>query len=277
MSVWDTPTTTSLLDERQHANQVAFIGQDHIKAQVEPFLEGDTFPHMLLTGDPGLGKTQFARWVAWRRQKPFYERLAPVRMNELPPYGVLFLDEVHRQNEVESLFPTMETNLLSFIAATTHPEKLDSAFRSRFLITLRLRPYTHSEMVQIIEHMAKGPVPTANVLAHASSGHPRTAERIVKTAIGLGTWDVAPLLRAVRITADGLSDDHFDYMLALEKIGRPVGQAQIRASTRMEDDAIQRVERMLLDRELIELTPSGRKLSLRGVQYLRLLRDEGVV
>jgi replication-associated recombination protein RarA len=89
---------------------------------------------VLLTGEPGLGKTQFGRWLAWRRQKPFFERLAPVKPESLPPYGVLLLDEVHRQSDVESLFPVMDKGVLTVIAATTKPDKLDSAFRSRFLL-----------------------------------------------------------------------------------------------------------------------------------------------
>ncbi len=56
---WSTPTTDDVLDERQKAtDEVVFIGQERIKTQLEPFITTEKFPHVLLTGDPGLGKSQ---------------------------------------------------------------------------------------------------------------------------------------------------------------------------------------------------------------------------
>jgi Holliday junction resolvasome RuvABC ATP-dependent DNA helicase subunit len=280
MSIWDTPTTDVDLDERQYAEEVVFIGQNLIKTQVEPFVETEQFPHVLLTGDPGLGKTQFGRWLAWRRQKPFYERLAPVKPEELPPDGILLLDEVHRQSDVEALFPVMDKGVLTVVAATTKPDKLDSAFRSRFLITLRLRPYWHEEMIEIISHMAGDRGPTrdiAHVLASACVGNPRTAERIVRTAQGLNTWEPGEILKAVQITADGLHSDHFDYLTALRDASRPVGLKHLVDQTMMSEEAVKRAERLLVAKGHVELAANGRKLTLRGQQYVELLQDEGIL
>ncbi len=279
MSIWDTPTTDTLLDDRQKADEVVFVGQQHIKDQVEPLLKSERFPHVLLTGDPGLGKTHFARWLAWRRQKPFYERLAPVKASELPVYGVLLLDEVHRQSNVEALFPMMDEGLLTTIAATTKPDKLDSAFKSRFLISLKLRKYSLAEMEEIILHMADHSKrwDGVDVLANASNGHPRTAERIVTTAQALGTWEPAVVLKACRITADGLTADHMDFLAALDEIGRPVGVGQVQSTAGLSEDSLRRVEKDLVSKRLVELSPSGRKLTLRGGQYVEMLRDEGAI
>lgn len=284
ISIWDTPTEQAVLDERQKADEVPFIGQEHIKAQVEPYLEGAKFPHVLLTGDPGLGKTQFARWLAWKRQKPFWERLAPVKPEALPPYGVLFLDEVHRQRDVEALFPKMEEGVLTIIAATTKPEKLDSAFKSRFLLTLRMRPYSNEEIEFIIESMAGGfdrigggNIANVRVLANAAQGNPRTAERIVKAAQGLNTWEPGDVLKSVQITADGLGQDHFDYLKALTTLNRPAGRTQIADLALMSEDDVRRLERPLIEQGYVELSPSGRKLTVRGKQYVSLLEDEGVI
>jgi Holliday junction resolvasome RuvABC ATP-dependent DNA helicase subunit len=280
MSIWDTPTTDVELDARQLADEVPFIGQTQIKSQVEPFIEAEKFPHVLLTGEPGLGKTQFGRWLAWRRQKPFFERLAPVKPESLPPYGVLLLDEVHRQSDVESLFPVMDKGVLTVIAATTKPDKLDSAFRSRFLLTPRLRFYWHEEIIEIINTMAGGEGPSrdiAHVLATASSGNPRIAERIVMTAQGLGTWEPKTVLRAAQITADGLSQDHFDYLKALQTVNRPVGLKHLVDQTMMSEDTVKRVERLLVSKGHVELASNGRKLTLRGDQYVSMLEDEGVL
>lgn len=288
MSIWDTPTTDTDLDDRQLAKQVPFVGQEQIKSQIEPFVENEKFPHVLLTGDPGLGKTQFGRWLAWRRQKPFYERLAPVKPEGLPPYGVLLLDEVHRQSDVESLFPVMDQGVLTVIAATTKPDKLDSAFRSRFLLTLRLREYGEKEIEEIIWVMAGYPndaeppiLPEDHddigVLASAAHGNPRVAERIVRTAQGLDTWEPSEVLKAAQITADGLEADHFDYLATLRNASRPVGLGHVIDQTMLSEDAVKRVERLLMKKGHVELASNGRKLTLRGQQYVKLLEDEGVL
>lgn len=278
MSIWDTPTTDALLDERQKAGEVPFIGQVQIKRQVEPFIDGEKFPHLLLTGDPGLGKTQFAKWVAWRRQKPFYERLAPVKPQDLPVYGIMLLDEVHRQSNVEGLFPVMDQGILSIVAATTKPEKLDSAFKSRFLLHLRLNRYSLAEMKDIIRVMGGPDAPVdVDVLANASMGHPRTAELIVRTAQGLGTWDPETVLRSCRITADGLTGDHMDFLAALKRVNRPVGRGQVAELTHLTSDACGRIERDLLGMNLIDLSPQGRKLTVRGEQYVKMLEAEEVI
>lgn len=246
-------------------------------------MTAEKFPHVLLTGDPGLGKTQFAKWVAGRRGKPFFERLAPVKPDELPPYGILLLDEVHRQTNVESLFPTMDKGVLTVVAATTKPEKLDSAFKSRFLVTLRLRKYPTEQIEEIIWHMsARSSVPVEdqafiNVLANACDGNPRVAERVVKTAVSLNTWNPETVLQAVQITADGLQQDHFDYLGALNHLNRPAGKKQLGDIAYLSEDEIKRVERLLVDRGYVELAPNGRKLTVRGKQYVHLLEDEGVL
>jgi len=275
--IWSNPTTDAVLDERQKATEVVFIGQERIKTQVEPFIREEKFPHVLLTGDPGLGKSHFARWLAWRRNKPSFEHLAPVKTQDLPPYGILLLDEVHRQSKVENLFPVMDKGILTIVAATTKPDKLDSAFRSRFLIHLRLRPYSTEEMIRIITYMAGGPVSSLDILASAAAGNPRTAEKIVATAKGLDTWDAERVLEAVRIKGDGLNDNHFDYLQALDKIGRPAGVRQILDFAWLSEGDVRSVERTLVERGFIELTSSGRKLTMRGTQYVRLLEDEGIL
>jgi Holliday junction resolvasome RuvABC ATP-dependent DNA helicase subunit len=106
--------------------------------------------------------------------------------------------------------------------------------------------------------MAGGEGPSrdiAHVLATASNGNPRMAERIVMTAQGLSTWEPKTVLKAAQITADGLSQDHFDYLKALQRVNRPVGLKHLVDQTMM----------------------NGRKLTLRGGQYVSMLEDEGVL
>ena len=277
LSIWDTATTQDLLDERQLAEEVPFIGQYPAQDQVKPFLDAERFPHILLLGDPGLGKTQFAKWIAWKRQKPFFERMAPQRPMDLPAYGVMLLDEVHRQRRPEDLFPSMDKGLLTIVAATTKPDKLDPAFKSRFLISLKFRPYPLDEMIEIIEAMSGGKAKNVETFATAAAGNPRTAEKIVLAAEGLKTWNPEEVLKSVRITADGLSEDHFDYLKALARIGRPAGIGQIATTMMSTADQAKQHERILLEMEFVELRSQGRTLTIKGEQYVRYLKEQKAI
>lgn len=278
-SIWNTTTTQELLDERQKAEEVPFIGQQHAQDQIRPFLKNEHFPHLLLIGDPGLGKTQFAKWVAWMRDKPFFERIAPIKPQNMPAFGVMLLDEIHRQNNVEDLFPAMDRGMLSILAATTKPNQLDAAFKSRFLITLKFRPYTQSEMVEIIMAMSEGEASQGDpdTLASASAGNPRVAERIVKAAQGLGTWNTEEVLKSVRINADGLSAEHFEYLAALDRLGRPTGVEQMSVMMMSTADQVKQLERHLMGMSLVELRSQGRALTVKGAQYVALLKAEGEI
>ena len=99
----------------------------------------------------------------------------------------------------------------------------------------------------------------------------------MKTAEGLDTWDAEEILQAVRIKADGLNDNHFDYLSALETIGRPAGIKQILDFAWISESEARSVERVLVAKGFVELTSSGRKLSTRGHQYVNLLHDEGIL
>ncbi len=157
---------------------------------------------------------------------------------------------------------------MTILAATTRPEKLEPAFRSRFFWTLKLRRYSDDEMAELMESQMRG----AGVLASAAAGNPRQAERIVATAIGLGTLEPEDVLSTARITADGLTELQLEYLEALKRTARATGLDQLAVLVGIDAQALRDAERYLLERGLIELSTTGRKLTRLGRDYVGRLK-----
>lgn len=174
--------------------------------------------HVLLAGPAGLGKTTLAYLVADElgsrartTSGPALEKagdLAAILTN-LEPGEILFIDEAHRVNPLieEILYPAMEARKLhlvigkgpsartlsldlppfTLVAATTRENLLSQPLRSRFGATFRLGYYGLNHIEQILKRSAQilGVVvepPAVAVLAKASRGTPRVANRLLKRA-----------------------------------------------------------------------------------------------
>lgn len=257
--------------EDPFAQQVELFGQEGAKAQIEPFLDSE-IPNILMLGEPGIGKTHMARWIAAQKRAYFIESLCPVEPTDAPATGVWLLDECHRQSKPEPLFRIMESGLICVIGATTRPDKLDPAFRSRFFIQVYLEPLNEKARKDYMAYLL-GDIPEADleILAAASAGNPRQAQRIAATAEALESTDPAEVLEACRINADGLGELHLKIMKALNRTSRGTGLNTLALMVRSDEGTVADHEMFLLDMGLIELTPTGRKLTAKGRDYAGLL------
>jgi len=258
---------------------IEFIGQAHAKEQISMFLEGDNFPNVLIIGEPGLGKTHLAKWVAGKlRKQPAIHRDLPIVKGDLDPNNrFVILDEVHMQKRPEWLYPYMEHSGWTFVGTTDQPENLPQAFMSRFIVQIRLRPYTGDDMQKMMNWYSDVPEEVSMKLAKASGGNPRQMKRIVATAEALGTFDPPIVLAAVRINADGITEDHLLYLDSISKFDRPVGLQYLSSTSKLDSRALKQLERMLMDKELIVLMPNGRRLTGKGRVYLDLMKERGLV
>ena len=198
-----------------------FVGQEKIKTNLEILISaakgrGEPVEHVLLYGNPGLGKTTLAHLIAAElganikvTSGPALERVGDMAaiLSSLETGDVLFVDEIHRMNRTieEVLYPALEDfsldivlgkgpsartvrltlNRFTLIGATTKLSLLSSPLRDRFGVTYHFGFYEPGEMNAIIARSAKilGINVThdgINEIADRSRRTPRVANRLLK-------------------------------------------------------------------------------------------------
>lgn len=198
-----------------------YIGQEKVKKTLQIMIgaskkRSEALDHILLYGNPGLGKTTLSYIIAKQRDVNIHVTSGPALrksgdlasiLSNLSEGDVLFIDEIHRLNTIceELIYPAMEDfkldlivgsgpmaqnmeiNLPKFtlIAATTRIANLSSPLRSRFGATFQLNPYTEQELSEIILKSAQIlniaiTAQAAQLIAQSSRATPRIANHLLK-------------------------------------------------------------------------------------------------
>jgi len=237
-------------------------------------------------------------------------------LRQMKDGDVLFIDEIHQmvsggKAKVEWLLHLLEDGRLltargaepmpaiTVIAATTDVGKLPETVISRFPIRPVLDGYTQAQAAQIALGMASdlgfgSALPEASqgtleAIATACSRNPRDMRALLTTLRdaayggeaeidGHGDYDLTATLRWAGLTRDGLSQSAQDYLsiLAIDFDGT-AGERTIAAALG-EPGPLHHVEKVLLQKGLIQITASGRSLTDRGFDRVNKLlggdRDE---
>ena len=198
-----------------------FVGQEGLKENLRIFMEAakkrdEPIEHVLLYGNPGLGKTTLAHIIANEMgaqirvtSGPALERVGDLAaiISNLQKGDILFIDEIHRINKTieEVLYPAMEDYALdiivgkgptartlridlerfTIIGATTRLSLLSSPLRDRIGMTHHLNFYENADLKKIISRSAKllnTPVAeeAVDLLSTRSRSTPRIANRLLR-------------------------------------------------------------------------------------------------
>ncbi len=198
-----------------------YIGQQEVKASLEVFIaaarkRGEALDHVLIHGQPGLGKTTLAHIIAAELGVNFRSTSGPVIerpgdlaaiLTNLQQGDVLFIDEIHRLSPVveEILYPAMEDFHLdlmigqgpsartikieiprfTLVGATTRAGLLSPPLRDRFGVVLRLDFYKDDDLCTIVNRSARIMATEVDQegaleIAKRSRGTPRIANRLLR-------------------------------------------------------------------------------------------------
>lgn len=223
----------------------------------------------------------------------------------------LFIDEIHKLADhgkaaAENLLHLLEERTLylndgvhhlaefTVIGATTDVDRLPETIVDRFAIKPYFSKYTDREMVEITQNFAEyfhvDLLPEVIVaIAKSARSTPRVAREMVAGARDLQIYlgrhcSAMELLTFKEIQTDGITRHHAAYLVAMrQNFGRikdgereyVAGEATMMSMLRETKQGIQRLERFLVERGMLDRTPSGRKLTQAGIRRAEQLIAEG--
>jgi len=300
-----------------------FPGQQKVKGNLEIFIQaakkrGESLDHCLFYGPPGLGKTTLAYIIAKAMNVEMKTTSGPALdkkgdlaavLTNLKPHSILFIDEIHRLNQVveEYLYSAMEDFFLdmvtgeglgartmkfqlppfTLIGATTRAGMLTSPLRDRFGIVSRLEFYGAEDLEIILKR--SGEILKANLkpeaakeIARRSRGTPRIANRLLKRvrdfaevqSEGIITGVIAKgALTSLEVDNRGLDAmDRKILLTIIEKFnGGPTGIDTLSAAINEERETIEDVyEPFLIQEGFLMKTSRGRCALPLAYEHLQI-------
>lgn len=269
------------------------------------------FPHLLISGPAGVGKTLLSEIVAREVACDLTIELAqnlksPEHIHGalmmLSPGDIWFVDEIHELQTAAqvTLYRALEerklflgkrhvVDLPSFclIGATTDEHLLTRSMRERFRINLRLTHYSEDETFLLIQQRAKRlrwTIEDAAVrqLASKSRGTPRLAIRLLESAKRQASADQTDQITSAHVAAmcfteqiDSLGLDAIEQRyLSLLREGEGAVRLNVLATQLgLPRKSIEMLESDFIRLGLITKTEKGRMLTAKGVEHLSVNAD----
>lgn len=267
----------------------------------------EAFPHLLMCGPGGTGKTLLTELIAKELCTECHVELAQNIGNigqmqgllmMLEPEHILLIDEIHELSETVqvSLYRALEERKLflggnrkpvtlppfTLIGATTDEYLLTTSMRDRFKILLRLQHYSQDEMSLLIEQRAKRlgwdiDATSITQLATRARGVPRLAVRLLEStkrvASSKGLDRIEPMHVEEMLMIEGVDSLGFDpveqrYLKLLKESQGPVRLNVLATHLGLPKQTIEMFERDFIRLGLITKGDKGRSLTPKGIEHV---------
>jgi len=301
------PTLTHVIGQKRAVQQLRVALDAYFNDRA--VTTGDmAFPHTLLVGPPGVGKSLLSQITAAELGAHLHEELAqnvmtPGHLHGLmmlaEPGDVVFVDEIHElHSSVQvGLYRCLEERRLflggdrksitlppfTFIGATTDEWQLSKPCRDRFKIVLRLEHYTEPELMELIRQRTKRlqwPISEEALQGIASRGRgtPRLAIRMLEAArrtaraenaTAITDQHLAQMCDTEGFDSLGLDCVERRYLELLREGQGPVRLNVIATHLALPKQTIERViESELIRLGLVTKSEAGRMLTGAGAKHL---------
>ncbi|MEQ8637953.1 Holliday junction DNA helicase RuvB C-terminal domain-containing protein [Gimesia maris] len=267
----------------------------------------ESFPHLLMCGPGGTGKTLLTELIAKELCTECHVELAQNIGNigqmqgllmMLEPEHILLIDEIHELSETVqvSLYRALEERKLflggnrkpvtlpafTLIGATTDEYLLTTSMRDRFKILLRLQHYSQDEMSVLIEQRAKRlgwdiDATSITQLAARARGVPRLAVRLLESAKRVasskGLDRIEPMHVKEMLVIEGVDSLGFDpveqrYLKLLKESQGPMRLNILATHLGLPKQTIEMFERDFIRLGLITKGDKGRSLTPKGIEHV---------
>lgn len=266
--------------------------------------EEQAFPHLLITGPAGTGKTLLSETVAREVACKIHTELAqnlktPEQIHGalmmLEPGDILFLDEIHELKNQVTLYRALEERRLflgkrhvvtlpafCLMGATTDEHLLTRSMRERFRIHVRLTHYSEEEMFLLIRQRAKRlgwaiEEDAVRMLAGKARGTPRLGVRFLEAAKRQASAEATDQITAAHVTRmceveqiDNLGLDAVEqqYLRILKDGDGAVRLNVIATQMGLPRQSIEMFEADFIRLGLIVKSDKGRMLTPKGIEHL---------